>query len=99
MACLFKEVSTTTAARTLTSALGLTDKLHCGEIDVRSNAGATGTTYWGHSTVTTSANRGGYIVAGESFTWLPSTGQKISTDEIYIISTDASQALFFTVIH
>lgn len=94
------QYAVTTSAVTLTSALGLTSKLHPVYISINNKTGNTGLVYLGPSTVTNvPANARHQIVNGGTWYYDPGDGARhINTDEIYIVGSVNAEQVYITVV-
>ena len=88
----------TASAVTLTSALGLSEKVHCKNIDVRAKATNAAAIYLGPSTVTNvPANARVEIPANSGWSSSPYFTNGVNTDEVFIVGT-ASDIAFIALI-
>lgn len=75
------------AAETIVDALSLTGNTHFARITVKNISTAANAGYFGASDVTTSANRHGELVAGESKTWGDDGRGYVDAADIYLVGT------------
>lgn len=98
MAYFADEFAAPTTVTTLTKALGLVDPIWIQFLEIRSLTGNAGTFYLGLGSLSTTAHRGTYLVAGDKFTVPMLQGRNTSTDEIRIIGTNAADKVLLTII-
>jgi len=92
------QYTVTASAVTLTSALGLSAKVHCKNIDVRAKSTNAAAVYLGPSTVTNvPANARVEIPASGWWSSGPYDGNTLNTDEIYIVGT-ANDVVFISLV-
>jgi hypothetical protein len=86
------QYTVTATAVTLTSALGLSEKQHCKNIDVRAKVGNAAPVYLGASNVTNApANARVEIPASSWWSSGPLWTNGINTDEVFIVGTAADR--------
>jgi hypothetical protein len=85
------EVDLTGSTQSITAILGLSDQTFVQAITVRADEDNLERVFWGKSTVTTSANRGGFLNPGDSFTIAISNG-RFSSSRLFIIGASGDKA-------
>lgn len=100
MAYLGTQYAATAAAVKLTTILGAARDIYPAYISIKSKTGNTGVLYLGPSTVTAvPANARESLSAGERWIYDPGTGSRgLHTGEIYLITSNATDPIFITVI-
>jgi hypothetical protein len=100
MAAYFLQYTLTASAASLTSAFGLSRTFRAQQIDVKNADGALNPVFLGGSGVTNvPANAGVRLNAGQSFTFLPTSGRCVNSDEVFIVGTvNAANIAHITVI-
>lgn len=87
------EVTVTSTAQNLSTLLGLGEKKFLSTLVIRADTANTADIFYGKGNVTTSANRLGFLQAGEALT--VDIHSFTNTDELYLIAA-SDQNLFVT---
>lgn len=100
MAVYFLQYTLTATAASLTSAFGLSRTFRAQQIDIKNSDTAVNKVFLGPSTVTNvPANAGVQLGVGQAYTFLPTQGRSVNTDEVFIVGTvNAANIAFITVV-
>lgn len=93
------QFTVTASATSLTSALSLSEKVHCRQLDIKAKSTNTGKVYFGNSDVTNvPANAHGELGAGESWSVPVDSTININTDEVFVVGPGTSEVIFIAVV-
>lgn len=93
------QYTVTTTATTLTAALGLSEKVHCRQLDIKAKSTNTGKVYFGNSDVTNvPANAHGELGANEAWSVPVDATININTDEVFVVGPGTSEIIFIAIV-